>query len=69
MTDDTDQPVSPTRPQHRPDPDATDATDDRHADPDPDPDDAFLAPTHPTDAEIAQREQDRELNSGEENPG
>lgn len=61
MSDDTDQQDHPAR-ENRPA-----APDDRP--PGADPDDEFLAPTHPTDAEIAQREQDRELESGEENPG
>lgn len=65
MTDDRDQPTPPDNRPDRPEPDAPNAPDDRAADPD----DAFLAPTHPTDAETAQREQDRELESGEENPG
>lgn len=35
----------------------------------PDPGDESPAPTHSTDAELAQREQDRELATGEENSG
>ncbi len=64
MSDDTDQ-------QHRPDREQRPAEMDHPTDRsgDPDPDDQLLAPTHPTDAELAQREQDRELESGEENPG
>lgn len=58
---DTDQPAQP---HPRPDDAERDARP-----PGADPDDAFQAPSHPTDAELAQREQDRELESGEENPG
>ncbi len=62
MSDDTDRRIPPSPDERQA------APDDRPAS-DADPDDAFPAPTHPTDAEIAQREQDRELESGEENPG
>lgn len=58
--DDTDQPTPPDR---RNDPTKRD---DRPADPDLGT--GNLPPTHPTDAELAQREQDRALESGEESP-
>ncbi len=62
MSDDTEQPIPPARDEKQA------ASDDRPAS-DADPDDQFLAPAHPTDADLAQREQDRELETGEENPG
>ncbi len=61
MSDDTEQPIPPARDE------GPAGTADHPGDTDPD--HAFLAPTHPTDAELAQREQDRELETGEENPG
>lgn len=65
MSHDRDDIDQPTPPDRRNDPTERDA---RPADPDPDLGTGGLAPTHPTDAELAQREQDRELESGEESP-
>ena len=62
MSDDTDRRMPPAHKEQQA------APDDRPAS-DADPDDRFPVPAHPTDAELAQREQDRDLESGEENPG
>ena len=62
MSDDTDRRIPPAHDERQAAPDDRPASDAER-------DDRFPAPAHPTDAEIAQQQQDRELESGEENPG